>query len=182
MRPTVHSPQPVRPLKRSLDSIDPASDRPSASKHPRLASLPLPLPSPDPSDEKNVSLHARGPSNCPSKAPSQPTHKRKMPSKTLWAALRQRGSVYCSRRLLPSRLQYTSGFRRSLAYKAFLQVFSAPRLMAPPSSSLGVLSRHQRESKCRNRIDSGLRRPRLVKIRDRAHLTHYIDRSFTVTT
>ncbi|KAL9040668.1 MAG: hypothetical protein Q9214_004393 [Letrouitia sp. 1 TL-2023] len=72
MHPTVHSPRPVRSLKRSLDHFDSACENPSKRKHRRLSSLPLPLPSPDPSD--NASFH---PSNHHSEAPSRPACKRK---------------------------------------------------------------------------------------------------------
>ena len=72
MHPTVHSPKPVRSLKRSLDRFDSVCDYPSKRKHRRLSSLPLPLPSPDPSE--NSSFH---PSNHLSEAPSRPALKRK---------------------------------------------------------------------------------------------------------
>ncbi|MCJ1464048.1 hypothetical protein MMC07_002658 [Pseudocyphellaria aurata] len=73
MHSTVHSPKPVRSLKRSLNHIDSACNNPSKRKKlRRLSSLPLPLPSPDSSE--NAFFH---PSNHHSEAPSRPACKRK---------------------------------------------------------------------------------------------------------
>ncbi|KAL8709386.1 MAG: hypothetical protein Q9220_005880 [cf. Caloplaca sp. 1 TL-2023] len=66
MYPTVHSPKPVRSLKRSLDRFDSACDK-SSKRKPRP-----PLPSPDLSD-----IHPPDPSSHHSKAPSRPACKRK---------------------------------------------------------------------------------------------------------
>lgn len=72
MHPTIYSPRPVRPLKRSLESADFAYDKISREKHRRLSSSPLLLPSPDPS-EAPLSL----PSNHHTKDLSPPAYKRK---------------------------------------------------------------------------------------------------------
>lgn len=120
MRPAVQCPQPVRSLKRSLESIDFAPDRPSASKHPRLA--PLPFPSPAPLIDNHLSIHVQ----CLSKAPSQPTPKRKR-------ALQDRDPACAlskkQRRLQSPRPVFTSSVRRWLS--------QVPR---PETPSLGLLS------------------------------------------
>lgn len=161
MRPAVQCPQSVRPLKRSLENMDSAPGRPSASKHPRLAPLPSPAPSVDnhpPSTSNAQASIQRHFSQRPSA--SQPL---KIPTRI---ARRQRNSVGYSRPLPRSLRQYAGGYRKSLAQRSPRCAFSAPRPLRLSSSLLTVLARHQRDSELGNGVDSGLPRPLPLQTRD----------------
>ena len=158
--------QRVRSLKRSLDF---APNRPSASKHLGWRHCyyhcqlhQTTITSPSTSYAQAVVQAGRYRSQRPSASAL----------KILVRIARPQGSnVGYGHQLPRPTRRYAGGYRKSLAQRPLRWDFSILRPLCPSSILLTVPARHQRASKCRNQVDSGV--PQLLKLhtQDLAHQT-----------